>query len=36
VTPIGIAIVTALYLELRARAGPLDQAALRRNLARFD
>ena len=36
VTPIGIAIVTVLYLELRARAGSLDQAALRRNLARFD
>jgi hypothetical protein len=36
VTPIGIAIVTVLYLELRARAGPLDQAELRRNLARFD
>jgi hypothetical protein len=36
VTPIGIAIVTVLYLELRARKGLLDQAALRRNLARFD
>jgi hypothetical protein len=36
VTPIGIAIVTVLYLELRERAGQLDQAALRRNLARFD
>ncbi|MGH2681291.1 MAG: hypothetical protein ACRDG8_12580 [Actinomycetota bacterium] len=36
VTPMGTAIVTALYLELRARAGVLDQASLRRNLARFD
>jgi hypothetical protein len=36
VTPIGIAILTVLYLELRARAGLIDQAALRRDLARFD
>jgi hypothetical protein len=36
VTPIGTAIVTVLYLELHARAGSLDQASLRRHLARFD
>jgi hypothetical protein len=36
VTPIGIAIVAELYLELRARAGLLDQPALRGHLARFD
>lgn len=36
VIPIGIAIVTVLYLELRARKGLLDQAALQRKLARFD
>jgi hypothetical protein len=36
VTPIGVAIGAALYLELSARKGALDQAALRRNLARFD
>jgi hypothetical protein len=36
VTPLGTAIVTGLYLELRARKGMLDQQALRANLARFD
>ena len=36
VTPIGVAIGAALYLELSARKGALDQASLRRNLARFD
>jgi hypothetical protein len=36
VTPIGVAIGAALYLELSARKGTLDQRALRRTLARFD
>jgi hypothetical protein len=36
VTPIGVAIGAALYLELSARKGTLDQSTLRRNLARFD
>jgi hypothetical protein len=36
ITPIGVAIGAALYLELSARKGVLDQATLRRNLARFD
>jgi hypothetical protein len=36
VTPIGVAIGAALYLELSARTGTLDQTSLRRNLARFD
>jgi hypothetical protein len=36
VTPIGVAIGAALYLELSVRKGTLDQSALRRNLARFD
>jgi MFS family permease len=36
VTPIGVTIAAALYLELSARKGVLDQASLRRNLARFD
>jgi hypothetical protein len=35
-TPMWIAILAALYLELRARAGLLDQAILRGNVARFD
>lgn len=35
-TPMGTAVITALYLELRARKGVLDQQALRANLARFD
>jgi hypothetical protein len=36
VTPIGVAIGAALYLEFCARKGTLDQSALRRDLARFD
>ena len=36
VTPLGTAIVTGLYLELRARKGMLDQQAMQANLARFD
>jgi hypothetical protein len=36
VTPMGVAIAAALYLELSARKGVLDQSSLRRNLARFD
>ena len=36
VTPIGVAVTAALYLELSARKGVLDQASLRRNLPRFD
>jgi MFS family permease len=36
VSPIGVAIGAALYLELSARKGTLDQTSLRRNLARFD
>jgi hypothetical protein len=36
VTPIGVAISAALYLELSARKGTLDQTSLRRSLARFD
>lgn len=36
VTPIGVATGAALYLELSARKGVLDQESLRRNLARFD
>jgi uncharacterized membrane protein len=36
VTPIGVAIGAALYLELSARKGTLDQTSLRRNLVRFD
>lgn len=35
-TPMGTAVLTALYLELHARKGTLDQRALRTNLARFD
>jgi hypothetical protein len=35
-TPMGTAVITALYLELRARKGGLDQQALRASLARFD
>jgi hypothetical protein len=35
-TPIGVAISAALYLELSARKGTLDQTSLRRSLARFD
>jgi hypothetical protein len=35
-TPMSTAFVAALYLELRARKGVLDQQALRANLARFD
>ena len=35
-TPISTAVIAALYLELRARKGVLDQQALRANLARFD
>ena len=35
-TPMSTAVVAALYLELRARKGVLDQQALRANLARFD
>jgi hypothetical protein len=35
-TPIGVAITSALYLELSARKGVLDQASLRRRLSRFD
>ena len=34
--PMSTAVVAALYLELRARKGVLDQQALRANLARFD
>ena len=30
------AVIAALYLELYARKGTLDQQALRANLARFD
>ncbi|HZB01164.1 MAG TPA: hypothetical protein VE800_03550 [Actinomycetota bacterium] len=36
ITPIGVAIGAALYLELSARRGLLDHVSLRRNLARFD
>jgi hypothetical protein len=35
-TPMSTAVIAALYLELRARKGVLDQEALRANLARFD
>jgi hypothetical protein len=35
-TPLGTAVIAALYLELRARKGTLDQQTLRTNLARFD
>jgi hypothetical protein len=35
-TPIGVAIQAALYLELSARDGVLDQATLRQHLSRFD
>lgn len=35
-TPMGTAVITALYLELRTRKGGLDQQALRASLARFD
>lgn len=35
-TPIGTAVLTALYLELRARKGVLDQQDLQAKLARFD
>ena len=35
-TPMSTAVITALYLELHARKGTLDQQALRANLARFD
>lgn len=35
-TPMSTAVIAALYLELRARKGTLDQQALRTNLARFD
>jgi len=35
-TPMSAAVVAALYLELRARKGVLDQLALQANLARFD
>ena len=35
-TPIGVAILAALYLELSARKGSLSQVSLQRNLARFD
>jgi hypothetical protein len=34
--PMGAAIVSVLYLELKARKGLLDQEVLRANLARFD
>jgi hypothetical protein len=36
VTPLGISVVAALYLELRARKGVLDQTLLRSRLARYD
>jgi hypothetical protein len=36
ITPLGVTIGAALYLELSARKGELSQASLRRNLARFD
>jgi hypothetical protein len=36
VAPIGFAVTAALYLELSSRKGTLSQAALRRQLARFD
>jgi hypothetical protein len=36
ITPMSTAVIAALYLELRARKGVLDQEALRTNLARFD
>jgi hypothetical protein len=36
ITPMSTAVIAALYLELRARKGVLDQQALRANLARFD
>lgn len=35
-TPMSTAVIAALYLELHARKGTLDQQALRTNLARFD
>jgi hypothetical protein len=35
-TPMGTAVVAAMYLELRGRKGIVDQASLRSNLARFD
>jgi hypothetical protein len=35
-TPMSTAVIAALYLELRARMGVLDQQALQANLARFD
>jgi hypothetical protein len=35
-TPMAVTIAAALYLELMARKGVLDQERLRRNLARFD
>ena len=36
ITPMSTAVIAALYLELHARKGTLDQQALRANLARFD
>jgi hypothetical protein len=36
ITPLSTAVIAALYLELHARKGTLDQQALRANLARFD
>jgi hypothetical protein len=36
ITPMSTAIIAALYLELHARKGTLDQQDLRTNLARFD
>jgi hypothetical protein len=35
-TPMSTAVIAALYLEVRARKGVLDQQALQANLARFD
>jgi hypothetical protein len=35
-TPMSTAVIAALYLELHARKGALDQQTLRTNLARFD
>ena len=35
-TPMSTAVIAALYLELHARKGTLDQQTLRTNLARFD
>jgi hypothetical protein len=36
ITPMSTAVIAALYLELHARKGTLDQQVLRANLARFD